>query len=232
MTRNFLVRVGGSPAGAQGLRRDMEATRLGGKTPVRGSARIFEHKASFFVDNKTPSKSDRNPGCRSGPVHCIVDSFTSRVRLLRTKQRLFRSAGMLEPLGSPPPTHRSQIPPRSCTSSPACSQIRLFGPQPLANIIFYFLIWVKSPTLAPTSPHHFLPSRRYRSTPDGPRFPTELRDQRCSLLYKAAIFLGLARINTKIHPASVEGDVAFLSLLGGAVISHLVNPHLKSRYPP
>lgn len=28
------------------------------------------------------------------------------------------------------------------------------------------------------------------------------------------------------------GDVAFLSLLGVAVISHLVNPHLKRRYPP
>lgn len=93
---------------------------------------------------ESPLKTNPKPGCRFGPVYCIVDSFNTRVQLLRTKQRLFRSAGMLaavaEPLGSPPPTHLSKIPHENTHdhSDPAaaCFRIRLFWPRPLANIIF------------------------------------------------------------------------------------------------
>lgn len=139
--RFFVVRVRLSRAGAQGLRWGIKATHNGCLWLITG------HKASAClpappVDNKTPLKTNPTPGCRSGPVYCIVGSFNTRVQLLRTKQRLFRSAGMLaavaEPLGSPPPTHLSNIPQkhaRSFTSSPARSQIRLFWPQPLADII-------------------------------------------------------------------------------------------------
>lgn len=46
-------------------------------------------------------------------VYCIVNRFNSRVQLLRTKQRVLGSAGMLaavaEPFGPPPPTHLSNI---------------------------------------------------------------------------------------------------------------------------
>lgn len=113
MTRNFLVRVRGSPAGAQGLRWDTEATRLGGKTPVCGSARIFEHKASFFFycrQQKKPLKDRSEPGLplRACSLHSWEFYPSSPAPAHKTKA--FRSAGMLEPLGSPPPTHRSQIP--------------------------------------------------------------------------------------------------------------------------
>lgn len=102
-------------------------------------------------------------------VYCIVNRFNSRVRLLRTKQRVLGSAGMLaavaEPFGFPPPTHLSNIfrvfffffysiPP--LPQSP--HRDHLLSPQPLANNIFiHFLISIKSCKLPQTSPHHFLP---------------------------------------------------------------------------
>lgn len=93
---------------------------------------------------KSPLKTNPKPGCGLGPVYCIVDSLNTRVQLLRTKQRLFRSAGMLaavaEPLASPPPTHLSKIPHGNTHdhSDPAaaCFRVRLFWPGPVANIIF------------------------------------------------------------------------------------------------
>lgn len=43
------------------------------------------------------------------------------------------------------------------------------------------------------------------------------------------MFIYLIEIYTKIYPANLKGDVAILSLLGVAVISHLANPHLKKK---
>lgn len=57
--------------------------------------------------------------------------------------------------------------------------MRLLWPRPLANIIFRFLISVKSLPFPPTSPHHFLPSRRYRKRG---RFPTERRQLQSAIV--------------------------------------------------
>lgn len=70
----------------------------------------------FSVDNKSliiSLKRKSYPGHHIGPIYCIVSSLNSRVQLLRTKQRVLGSAGMLaavaEPFGFPPPTHLSNI---------------------------------------------------------------------------------------------------------------------------
>lgn len=129
--------------------------------------------------------------------------------------------------------HRSQIPPRILHIQPG-----LLSDSPVWASAFsqhYF-----STSLSGLNRLHYLRrhltifyhrtgTEQHRTGRDSPPNP---EISYAHYFKKAAIFLGLARRNTKIHPASVEGDVAFLSLLGGAVISHLVNPHLKSRYPP
>ncbi len=128
----------------------------------------------FSIDNKgliISLNRKSYPGHHFEPVYCIVNRFNSRVQLLRTKQRVLGSAGMLaavaEPFGSPPPTHLSNLSqpkdydylypaPASFHFGPHL--IHLLSPQPLANnIFFYFLISIKSCRLPQTSPHHFLP---------------------------------------------------------------------------
>lgn len=114
-------KASGSSGPSAGQKGDSGAGR---KAPVRGSARIVVRRPRLLQQHfcrqqkppkHPPLKTNPKPGRRSGPVYCIVASLNPRVRLLRTKQRLFRSAGMLaavaEPLASPPPTHLSKIPP-------------------------------------------------------------------------------------------------------------------------
>lgn len=135
----------------------------------------------FSVDNKgriISLNSKSYPGHHFEPVYCIVNRFNSRVQLLRTKQRVLGSAGMLaavaEPFGFSTPTHLSNIswpngfylfisrsglfwlcsPTYSPIVASAFSQQHIF--------FLYFLISIKFCKLPQTSPHHFLPQLRYR----------------------------------------------------------------------
>lgn len=84
------------------------------------SSHICTQGLGFFyqvsVDNKgliISLNRKSYPGHHFEAVYCIVNRFNSRVQLLRTKQRVLGSAGMLaavaEPFGFPPPTHLSNI---------------------------------------------------------------------------------------------------------------------------
>lgn len=132
------------PAGAQGLRWDTEAARLGAKTPVCGSARIFEHKAWVFFcfffpprlsTTKPPLKerSDAGLPLRACSLHSWEFQPSSPAPAHKTKAfQIRRNVGAARFASSI--DHRS---PQKTLGTPHTQLwIRLFGPQPLANIIF------------------------------------------------------------------------------------------------
>lgn len=172
--------------------------------------------SSTSADNKspqapppTPLKTDPKPGRGLGPVYCIVASLNPRVRLLRTKQRLFRPAGMsaavAEPLGSPPPTHPSKISSKTRTiigiqPRPAlgfsCSGLGLWPP--LSSSLPYLgLNRVRSLRRHLTIFYRRAGTDEHRRPPIPYRHSGSL-NQLQSLLYKAAIFIGLGPISTRI----------------------------------
>lgn len=128
---NWTVRDGGTAAGAQALRWDIKATVGPDEKRLFAAQRAYLYTRPRLLrqlvpTTKAPLKTNPEPGCRPGPVYCIVESLNPRLRLLRTKQRLLTSAGMLAavagPLASPPPAHLSEIPPRKHSQPPGSSR--------------------------------------------------------------------------------------------------------------
>lgn len=105
---------------SEGARRELRASggtprRLGSEEKRQFAAQraYLNTRPRFFstVDNKKKPLKDRSePGLplRACSLHSWEFYPSSPAPAHKTKA--FRSAGMLEPLGSPPPTHRSQIP--------------------------------------------------------------------------------------------------------------------------